>query len=143
MHAASTTLHTLDTVYHGALRFISNAKSRTHHCRLYEMTGLSSLGLRRWLHWHIFIYKAINGNLPSSRASLLTWNYSIYNLRSVNTLALNIPHITTEFGKTAFSYAAPWCWYLLQKVLKLSVFIPLGHFKQLLKQSKSEQCTCF
>uniref|UniRef100_A0A8C1PPA9 Reverse transcriptase domain-containing protein n=1 Tax=Cyprinus carpio TaxID=7962 RepID=A0A8C1PPA9_CYPCA len=65
MHAASTTLHTLDTVYHGALRFIINAKSRTHHCRLYEVTGFSSLGLHRWFHWHIFIYKAISGDLPA------------------------------------------------------------------------------
>ena len=80
MHAASTTLHTLDTVYHGALWFITNAKSCTHHCRLYETTVSSSLGLRRWLHWHIFIHKAINGNLPSYLADLLTWNHSIYNL---------------------------------------------------------------
>lgn len=91
MHTASTLLHTLDTVYHGALRFITNAKSCTHHCHHYEATGFSSLGLRRWFHWHIFIYKAINGNLPSYLNSLLTWDHSVYNLRSINILALKIP----------------------------------------------------
>ena len=36
MQASSQSLHALDTVYHGALRFITGFKALTHHCTLYE-----------------------------------------------------------------------------------------------------------
>jgi len=74
----------------------------THHCRLSEATGFSSLGLHRWFHRHIFIYKVINGNLPNYLTCLLTWKHSIYNL----------PRITTEFLRPN----APWCWNLLKSI---------------------------
>lgn len=56
----STIICFAHTFYHGALRFNAN-----HQCGPYEMTGFSSSGLRSWFHWHIFIYEAINGQLPS------------------------------------------------------------------------------
>ena len=143
MHAASSILQTLDTVYHGALRFILNVKSRTHHCCLYEMAGLSSLALRRWIHWHIFIYKAIISKLPIYLTNLLTRNNSTYNLRSNDSLLLTVPRTKTELGKTAFNHSAPSYWNRLQKDMKLNIFISLRHFKQLLTNLKSECCTCF
>ena len=36
MHASSQCLHSLDSVYHGALRFIICLKALTHHCDLYS-----------------------------------------------------------------------------------------------------------
>ena len=59
MHAPSSILRRLDSVYHASLRFITNAKSLTHHCILYEMVGWTSLTIRRKQHWYIFIYKAM------------------------------------------------------------------------------------
>ncbi len=34
IHTSSQSLHAIDTVYHGALRFITNLKTLTHHCEL-------------------------------------------------------------------------------------------------------------
>ena len=36
MQASATTLRALDSVYHAALRFITNQKRLTHHCDLYS-----------------------------------------------------------------------------------------------------------
>lgn len=64
MHASFQSLKLLDTVYHGALRFITNFRALTHHCSLYERVGWSALSTCRLNHWHILIYKAILGLLP-------------------------------------------------------------------------------
>ena len=37
-HAASWTLKPLDSIYHSALTFITDASYNTHHCLLYDMT---------------------------------------------------------------------------------------------------------
>ncbi len=59
MHASSQSLHTLDTIYHGALRFITNLKALTHHYSQYTRVGGSALSTRRLNHWHILIYEAV------------------------------------------------------------------------------------
>jgi len=43
MHATSQSLQSMDAMYHGALRFITNFKSLTHHCLLYARVGCSSV----------------------------------------------------------------------------------------------------
>ncbi len=58
-------LSSLDDLYHGALRFITDCKCIMHHCELYERAAWPSLKIRRKMHWHLFIYKAILGNLPN------------------------------------------------------------------------------
>lgn len=57
MHASSQCLHALDTVYHGALRFITNLKTLIHHCVLYARVGWSALTIRRQKHWHVVFPK--------------------------------------------------------------------------------------
>ena len=57
--APVTTLKSLDSVYHAALRFITGDPYNTHHCILYEKVGWSSLSVRRETHWLLFIYKEI------------------------------------------------------------------------------------
>ena len=47
MQASATTQRAFDSVYHTALRLISNQKHLTHHCDLYSAVGWSSLTLRR------------------------------------------------------------------------------------------------
>ncbi len=69
--APSYLLSSLDAVYHGALRFISDCKSSTHHCLLYNRVGWSSLLIRRKMHWYLIIYKAILGMLPSYLCCLI------------------------------------------------------------------------
>ena len=65
MQALSQSLYALDTVYHGALRFITGFKALTHHCTLYERVGWSSLSMCRLRHLHFLTHKAILGLLPS------------------------------------------------------------------------------
>lgn len=64
MHASSQSLHALDTVYHGTLRFVTGFEALTYHCTLYERVRWSSLSIRRLRHLHILIYKVILGFLP-------------------------------------------------------------------------------
>lgn len=70
MNASITSLKLLDTVYHGALRFITNFRALTHQCSLYDRVGWSALSTRRLNHWYIFIYKAILGLLPPYHQSI-------------------------------------------------------------------------
>ncbi len=101
-HAASSILTSLDSVYHASLCLITNAKSRTHHCILYEMVGWTSLAICRKQHWYIFIYKAMLGKLPAYLCTLLCLCSGNYQLRSSKCLLFNIPRVCTELGKTAF-----------------------------------------
>ncbi len=64
-HAPSYLLSSLDALYHGALRFITDSKFTTHHCELYEKVAWPPLRIRRKMHWHLLIYKAILGHLPN------------------------------------------------------------------------------
>lgn len=47
-----------DTVYHSALRFVSNCKPLTHHYTLYTGAGWPCLTVCRLSHWYLFIYKS-------------------------------------------------------------------------------------
>ncbi len=62
-------LQFLQFYYNG--RFISDCKPSTHHCILYNRVGWSSLLIRRKMHWHLIIYKAILGMLPSYLCCLI------------------------------------------------------------------------
>lgn len=64
MHAASYTLHLLDSVPVFYL-IITNSSARTYHRILYEIVGWPSIRLCGQLHLDIFVYKAIMGELPS------------------------------------------------------------------------------
>ncbi len=46
MEAPKHCLQALDSVYHGALRFITNSKVLTHHCLLYSRVGWPALSSR-------------------------------------------------------------------------------------------------
>ncbi len=146
MHASSQNLHALDTVYHGALRFITGFKVLTHHCDLYERVGWPSLSMRRLQHWYIFIYKDILGLLQSY---LLTYisvnNIGTYNLRSQDLFLLSVPKVRTELGKKAFKYAAPSTWNKLQKSMKLNKLVSLVAFKRMLTdlEAATSGCRCF
>ena len=64
MNASAQCLRSIDTLYHGTLRFILKCKTFTHHCTLYTRVGWPSLVTHRLRHWYTFIYKAILGLLP-------------------------------------------------------------------------------
>lgn len=64
MNASSQCLHILDSVYHGALRVITNCGALTHHCTLHSKVNWPSLYVRRLKHWHVLIYKAILEMIP-------------------------------------------------------------------------------
>lgn len=146
MYASSKALHALDTVYHGALRFVTSLKTLTHHCVLYERLGWTSLSLRRLKHWRIFIYKAMLGLLPRYLSDyLVSRSTSAYNLRSQTSLMLFVPRVRTELGKKAFSFAAPFSWNELQTKLGLNSLVSLNMYRRLLDslEEQSSCCNCF
>lgn len=49
MDASTQWLHSLDSVYHVALRFNLNSGALTHHCALYVQVGWLSLTVWRFL----------------------------------------------------------------------------------------------
>ncbi len=48
-----------DSVYHGALRFITNCGFLTQHCISYSKVRWTSLSTHQLAHLYVFIYKAI------------------------------------------------------------------------------------
>ncbi len=72
-HAPSYLLSSLDALYHGALRFITDCKFLTHHCELYERVAWPSLRILRKMPWHLLIYKAILGHLPNYLCCLFVY----------------------------------------------------------------------
>ncbi len=66
-----TILSSLDAVYHGALRVITDCKHLTHDCTLYSRVAWSSLAVRRKMHWYLMICKAICFFLPQYLCCLI------------------------------------------------------------------------
>ena len=112
----------LDVVYHSALRFVTGANARTHHCKLYEMVQWTSLYLRRKTHILIFIAKALMGKLPNYISSLLSQHISAYSTRSSEKMLLTVLTSRIEIGKTAFQIYAPFVWNEFQSVHNLHSF---------------------
>lgn len=63
MQASASRFKILDTVYHRMHRFITNARSLTHHFGLYGEVALSSYTNAEALVQYIFVYKALLGLL--------------------------------------------------------------------------------
>uniref|UniRef100_A0A8C7PVH2 Reverse transcriptase domain-containing protein n=1 Tax=Oncorhynchus mykiss TaxID=8022 RepID=A0A8C7PVH2_ONCMY len=98
MNASAQCLRSIDTLYHGTLRFILNCKTLTHHCTLYTRVGWPSLATHRLSHWYTFIYKAILGLLPFYLGIFIVQKCGGYSLRSLDFILLTVPNVRTEFG---------------------------------------------
>ncbi len=146
-HASSYRLASLEAVYHGALRFVTDCSFSTHHCSLYNRVAWSSLAVRRQMHWYLLIYKAILGFLASYLCCLIHQKVVVnYSLRSQSFYNLYVPSARTNLGKTAFEYAAPSDWNSLQMKLQLNqLLVSLSKFKTLLRPIENDLmiCKCF
>ena len=142
-HAATSTLKSLDSVYHSAIRFVTGDIYGTHHCILYNHVGWSSLTERRELHWHLYLYKAILGDCPKYISVFLEWAPAgPYLTRSSGFPTFKVPTVNSDFGRTAFSFCGPTTWNNLQETLKLTTLIPLNRFRSLVTKP-NEICHCF
>ena len=103
--------------------------------------GLLALASRREFHWYQFIFKAITGKLPHYLTSLLDWSLPSYSTRSSEWLLFRVPRTSTQLGETAFSYAAPRSWNLIQKELKLDSLPTLSEFKTMVSSLCISNCT--
>ena len=110
MHATASILKSLDATYHCALRFITGASYRTHHCVLYQNVGWTSLSVRREQHALVFVYKALLNKLPSYLSSLINIRIRIPKTRSQAWIILEAHAISTELGMAAFFCCAPCLW---------------------------------
>ena len=95
MHATASTLKSLDATYHCALRFITGASSRTHHCVLYHNVGWTSLSVRLEQHALVFVYKVLLNKLPSYLSSLINIRIRIPKTRSQAWITLEAHAIST------------------------------------------------
>ena len=130
MHANSSSLKNLDSVYHAALRFITDSAFRTPRIILYERVGWPSLESRRLEHWYSFLYKAILGDMPLYLSSLLTLKVTCRrNLRSDGQIMYVIPRTRTVFGENAFKVFAPSSWKKLQDYFKLDYLPSMEEFR--------------
>ena len=134
----------MDAIYHCALRFITGANFRTHHCTLYTSVDWTSLTLRRKQHFTLFTYKALLGMLPPYLSELLNPIASNHNTRSQDMILLKVPKTNTMMGDTAFRVSAPCIWNTYQVKLKLDVLVSFPAFKRLLHNLILEEglCTC-
>ncbi len=107
MHANLSLLKKLDSIFHAAIRFVTNTSSRSHHCILYKMVGWSSLYQRRKMHMLLFIAKALLGKLPTYICNLLSYYTCNYSTRNSYKLHLTVTRVCSEFGKAAFSSYGP------------------------------------
>jgi hypothetical protein len=103
MNVTATTLKSLDATFHCALRFITAASYRNHHCVLYQNVGWTSLSMRREQHALVFVYKALLNKLPSYLSSLINIRSRIPKTRSQAWITLEAHVISTELGMAAFS----------------------------------------
>ena len=144
MHATDSVLKPLDAIYHSALRFITGANFRTHHCTLYTSVEWTSLTLRRKQHLTLFTYKALLGMLPLYLTELLNPITSNHNTRSQDMILLKVPKTNTKLGDTAFRVYAPCIWNAYQVKLKLDVLVSFPIFKRFLYNIILEEgiCTC-
>ncbi len=93
VYASSYLLASLEAVYHGALRFITDSTFYTHHCILYNRVAWPSLAVRRQMHWYLSIYKVILGFLPSYLCCLIHPKVVVnYSLRSQSFYNLYLQH---------------------------------------------------
>lgn len=143
MHAPASVLKPLDAVYHSAIRFITGDRFSTHHCILYQKVNWLPLKSRREMHFALFVYKALLHKLPSYINSLLAVRRSGYQTRTQGWLLLQIPKISSELGRSAFSFYAPHTWNELQCTFKLDDLMPLRHFRRLLNDHFITDCVCF
>lgn len=145
MNASAQCLHMLDSVYHGALRFITNCGALAHHCVLYSKVNWSSLCVRRLSHWYELIYKAVLQMTPPYISSLLILNNRAYSLHSQDFYHFTVPKVRTEMGKKAFRFSAPSTWNCLQSELKLQSLVSLNVFKSMINSiiTRLMECKCF
>ena len=135
-------MRSIDTLYHGTLRFILNCQTLTHHCTLYTRVGWPSLVTRRLIHWYTFIYIAILGLLPFYLGIFIAQKCGGNSLRLLDFILLTVPNVRTEFGKRAFMYSAPSAWKALQNTFKLEELASIVVFKSLMKDFETNSLTC-
>ncbi len=91
MNASAHCFRMLDSVYHGALRFISNCGSFTHHFILLSEVDWTSLWVHCLSYWYVLSNKAILGIIPSYLSSLLKRKHGNHNLWSRDICNLLFP----------------------------------------------------
>ena len=129
MSTPVSSLRILDSVYHGAWRFIKGCKPLTHSCTLYSLVNWSSLSIYRFLHWYNIILKKIG---------LLSTNFPVCDQNRAAVafaLSLLLPSGISHYAQSSASFyresiflLCPSTRNILQQYLKLSSLIPLRDF---------------
>lgn len=119
MNDSSHCLHMLDSVHHGALRFITNYLL---HTTLYYIQKWIGLQINSWQYPYLFIFsfKLAIWEIQS----LFSWYIKIYCYQS-----------PTELGKKAFRWSAPMNWTTYALISNYS-----NIYQNISKYSNLERC---
>ena len=78
----------------------------------------------------------------SLATSLLNWKSS-HQTCSRDWIVLEVPLVSTELGKIAFSYCARSAWNDMQPTLRLDSVVSKGQVGTFMRNVVKEKCTCF
>lgn len=84
-------------MFHCALRFLTGCGNLVHHCTLHATT-ISSLSVRRFSQWMVFIYKSLLGLVPTYLGSYMCRDSRRYSLWSQDVLRVLLPRANTDLG---------------------------------------------
>jgi hypothetical protein len=109
-NTSASNLHKLQMVQNSLARTVTRSSFLVHSIQL--MSNLHWLPIHKRVNFKIatLTYKAMSTQQPSYLHNLISYHQSIRVLRSSNQHLLHVPRTKTEFGRRAFSSAAPKIW---------------------------------
>jgi len=121
------------------LQVVQNALSRIITCSSRSVPTSQLLSNLDWLYIHKRIifkvvtltYKVLTTQQPAYLHNLISYHQRSRSLRSSRQSLLQVPRATTDFGRRAFSSAAPQIWNHIRTAIKVSP--SLDSFKRHLK----------
>ena len=121
------------------LQMVQNALARTITRSPRSVTTSQLLSNLHWLPIHKRIkfkvatltYKVLTTQQPAYLHNLISYHQPSRSLRSSSQSFLHVPRAKTDFGRRAFSYAAPQIWNHIPTAIKVSP--SLDSFKRHLK----------
>lgn len=129
-----STLAPLTRVLHAAARLAGNLQYRDSVTEALRSLHWLPIEQRITYKLCIFMYSAVHGRCPSYITELLVPISALHNrarLRSFTSGAYDVPRVRTQFGKRAFSVAAPAAWNRLPPMVRSAPTVDI--FKRMLK----------
>ena len=128
----NTVLSKLQSVQNTAARIVTRTLRWNHITQVLKDLNWLPVCYRIQLKILTHIYKALNGQSPTSLKEMLEVYRPVRDLRSQNSNTLVVPRTrTNQFGNRSFQYAAPNLWNSLPSKIRNAAKLDI--FKKMLK----------